>query len=72
MWLVTEIHHIIITQKEKLPNKWKKENYPTVLWVAAPLHKNFENNTLRCKFNACLEKVVDTSQEMHIIRMKKE
>ena len=41
MWLATEFHKIILAHKESLLPKSKKEAYPTVLWAAAPLHKNF-------------------------------
>ena len=48
MWLAGELHGISLLYKERLQKKSKKENYPVFLWAAAPLHRNFTDNHLRC------------------------
>ena len=73
------IHHIakdlqqmIQDYKEMLPLKAKKEGFPRILWVESPLHRNFEDNHLRIRYNSCLQNVLDSYPMVMPIKMKKE
>ena len=52
-WLADEYHDMITTRKNVLPPKSHKYLYPQMFWVALPQHHNFNDNTLRYKFNQC-------------------
>ena len=41
---------LILTQKEYLPAKAKKPDWPKLVCIIPPLHDNFKNNNLRIKF----------------------
>ena len=57
-------------RKAQLPEKTRRENYPTIYWVAAPTHCNFYDNESRHKLNLCLESIVKGIDHMRIMRMK--
>ena len=71
--LMTGIHCTILAQKDALPHRSKRSDYPTVLWCLAPQHINFPDNwnINRKKFNSCLESLVALFPEMGLLRMKK-
>ena len=69
--LMVGIHRIILAHKEKLPQKSKIANYPTVLWVLPPQHINFPanwNNKCR-KLGNCIESLVALFPEMDTLKM---
>ena len=55
-YLFREIYKLISSHKDHLPVRAKKATYPHFLWIQAPMHKNFPNNTARNKFNIALQK----------------
>ena len=69
-YLVTKIDTTCSEMMKKLPKKARREEYPCIYWAAAPHHKNFDNNSLRTKFNNCLESVVKLFNNMRVIKMK--
>ena len=54
-YIMTEHERCIAAFREYLPAKALKQGYPHFLWIQAPEHKNFLNNSLQHKFNKCLE-----------------
>ena len=57
--------------KEYLPQKAKCKGIPQILWIEAPLHDAFNNNSSRSKFNTCLNEVVKFHADMHVLSLKK-
>ena len=72
-WLCSEIHKVIWAYKDKLPAKAVKDNYPHILWIEPPLHKNFRNNDKCKKFVSSLDGVIKKlySSDMTIFQMRK-
>ena len=69
-YLVTAISSTCDEMIKLLPKKARRDEYPCIYWTAAPHHKNFDNNSLRTKFNNCLESVVKLYSNMRVIKMK--
>ena len=61
----------ISTFKEFLPAKSLKKDYPHILWIQPPEHKNFDNNSLRYKFNRCLDDAAKMHHNVTTLMMKK-
>ena len=62
---------IIETYKEYLPNKSKRQDYPHIIWIEAPLHEAFHNNEERGKFNSCLLEMGKLHQNVSVLKLKK-
>ena len=43
-WMMREYERTVAAHLDRMPEKAKKLNYPYFLWIAAPLHENFDNN----------------------------
>ena len=69
--IMTEHNRLICSQKDYLPNKAKRLNLPQVLWIEAPLHQSFINNTLRQKFNTCLQDMARLIPNVSVLSLKK-
>ena len=54
-FIMTEYERGVSSFKEFLPAKCVNTDFPQFLWIAAPMHENFNNNNLCFKFNRCLE-----------------
>ena len=52
---MNEHTRIVEAQKEYLPAKAKRANYPHFLWIQLPYHKNFRNNKLKNSFYKCMD-----------------
>ena len=50
-WLISEFNKIIDIHRDRLPERAKKADYPTFIWMGAPFHRNFKDNDEREKFN---------------------
>ena len=70
-WLMVEFDRLITTHKERLPQKSKKAGYSCFIWVEAPQHDNFNNNTLRQIFNDGLAIVGNLHENVSVLGMKK-
>ena len=70
-YIMTEYDRNIWTFKEFLPAKSVRGDWPHVLWIEAPLHDNFTNNSERYKFNKCLEEVVQIHDNMSALALEK-
>ena len=68
---MTEHDKLISTQKEYLPMKAKKHDYPHIVWIEAPEHVNFNNNLLRSKFNRSLHTAASFHDNCHVLELKK-
>ena len=68
---MTEFDRNIATFKENLPAKCIKGSYPQILWVQAPLHDSFLDNSLRFKFNKCLEELSRLHSNCHTLFLKR-
>ena len=71
--LLSGIHKMILGLKEKLPNKSKRDVFPTILWAQLPLHVNFPDtwNMQRRVFNKCLENTVQLFSDMATLKLLK-
>ena len=70
-FLMTEFECNVESFKENLPAKCVKSDFPHFLWIQVPLHENFGNNSLRFKFNKCLEDTARLHQNCSTLRLKK-
>ena len=70
-FIMTEYDHGVASFKENLPAKSVKSVYPHFLWIQAPSHDNFINNSQRHKFNKALEEVSKLHQNMSSLYLKK-
>ena len=69
--IMAEFDKLINTQKEFLPKRSKRPNYPAFIWIQAPLHNNFYNNSERVKFNRELINVARFHENTYVLPMKK-
>ena len=71
--LMSGINRMISSYKENLPNKAKRYNYPTILWVEVPIHKNMPEHwkILRKKFSSCQESCAKFFPGMNTLYLKK-
>ena len=70
-YIMTEFKRAIATFKELLPKKCVKTAYPHILWIQAPLHDNFNNNSHRSKFNRALEDAAQMHSNTSVLMLKK-
>ena len=71
-WLAREYSRIIETHKERLPERSKNHDSPVFIWMLAPLHKGFTDNSKRIKFNKTLQHIMSFHQNMITMKMVKE
>ena len=45
-WIAKEFCDLLNAYKDKLPLRARTEDYPRILWVESPTHRNFEDNSL--------------------------
>ena len=71
-WLVKEISAAIAAKKKQLPLKALIENEPSVYWLVAPTHINFqkEKNHTRITFNNVLQSVIRKQPAMRVMKLK--
>ena len=69
-YLVQEFDSLIKNRIELLPDKAKKPGYPYIYWMVSSIHKNWENNNAREKFNFTLEAILKLYSNMRLILMK--
>ena len=50
-------------------NEGEKVNYPTFIWIEAPLHKNFNNNEARGRYNRALNTVAKLHDNMEVLQL---
>ena len=70
-YIMTEFERGVISFKESLPAKCKKESYPYFLWIQSPFHDGFSNNTERFKFNKALEDITKSHSNVSALELKK-
>ena len=69
--IMTEHERVIQTQREFLPTKSKKDHYPMIIWIEAPMHENYANNLQRNKFNKCLNTMASFHRNVISLHLKK-
>ena len=70
-FLMNEYERNLASFKENLPLKSKREGYPHLLWILAPLHDKFYNNSQREKFNRCVEDMAKFHVNVICLELKK-
>ena len=72
-WLCREFHCEVENYKDKLPAKSKKPNCPSMLWIKALLHVNFDKNEQkrRILFKSCLAKTTVLFESTWALPLKK-
>ena len=72
-FVMSEHERCVAVYKECLPVRSTCADYPQFLWIQPPLHDNFcpEDNSLRYKFNKCLEKATKIHQNVSSLMLKK-
>ena len=70
-YIMTQHQRSISIFKENLPARCVRSDFPKILWIQAPLHNGFHNNSLRKKFNRCLEDVVKIDPNTHTLFLKR-
>ena len=69
-FVMTEHTRSIAAFQEYLPAKSLHEQ-PFILWIQAPYHDHFSNNTYRFKFNRCLEEVAKLHLNTFTLTLKR-
>ena len=70
-YLAGNIATICQDRKQALPQKARRLEFPMIYWAALPHHKNFNDNTMRTKFNNCIESVMKVHEgKMRLIKIK--
>ena len=72
-WLMCQYDRAISTQKEYLPSKAKRAEYPTFVWIEPPQHTSFRDsqNTAREEFTAALRSEVSYHTNTFVLQLKK-
>ena len=70
-WLMKQIDTAIDIQKDYLPAKSKKFDYPHIVWIQPTVHKNFNNNELRIKFGKAMVSAGRVFDNMSVLQLKK-
>ena len=69
--IMTEHERCISAYKDYLPAKCIRSDSPKILWIQAPSHVHFTNNSQRHTFNRCLEEMAKIHQNVHSLVLKK-
>ena len=69
--IMTDCDRLIASQKEYLPKRAKKAEYPQMIWILSPLHDNFSNITECIKFNKAVESVAQFHDNTFPLQLKK-
>ena len=69
--IMTEYERCIAAFKDYLPAKSFNSEFPHILWIHAPMHDNFDNNSARFKYNKCLEEVAKMHSNVFTLPLKK-
>ena len=56
-YVMTEYECSLSAYREYLPSKSVRYNQPYLLWIQAPYHDHFNNNSAHFKFNRCLDEM---------------
>ena len=69
--IMTEYERTLAVYKEYLSAKSLHPGYPHILWIQAPQHNNFKDNSLRFKFNKCINELVHHHANTSTLELKK-
>ena len=69
--VMLEHERSISSFKEHLMPKSKKDGYPHILWILAPMHQNFLNNSERFKYNKAIESMCKLHSNVSCLELKK-
>ena len=70
-WLASEINKLILSRKDTLTLKAKREVYPHIIWIEPALHKNFLDNDRRKKLGAIMSSVCKLYINMNTLQLRK-
>ena len=70
-YIMTEHERCIASYKEYLSAKSVKPYYPHILWIEAPMHDNFANNSQCYKFNKALQETAKLHHNVSTLMLKK-
>ena len=67
-WLAVQIDRIVSGAKDMLSAKAKRKFEPHILWMAIPEHNDLVDNYKRCRVNEITEQVLESFQDMKILK----
>ena len=70
-WLIQEYNKLIDIQKDRLPKRAIKEEYPQFVWFAPPFHIKAHDNFLRAKFTKSLNAITGSKNNHMMLHLKK-
>ena len=72
-WLMSQYDLMILSQKERLPQKAKRAAEPVFIWIEPPLHDSIwsKENDLRSQFGRALASVASLHENTHALKLKK-
>ena len=70
-WLMNQNSRIIMSQKEHLPKKAKRQDDPIFLWIEPLTHNHFRNNYYREKFAKAVNKAVNLVDRNYSLQLIK-
>ena len=69
--LMKQLERLVKSQKEFLQKRSKKINYPQIVWIQAPTHTNFRNNSEREILNESMIHMAKLQEFTTILELKK-
>ena len=69
--MISDMNKLIHQQKEFLPRKSTKPEFPKIIWVEAPLHDNFANCDDRIKLTRAIQDAVQFHDDTYSLDLKK-
>ena len=70
-WIMSQFARLLAFQKEYLPKKSKRNDYPSVLWIEPPEHIHFKDNRLRGHFSEALARASSYYEGNYSLPLKK-
>ena len=72
-WLMCQYNRSVSSQKEYLPEKSQKDDWPFFLWIIPPLHSRIRSkeNELREQFVMALTNVASLHENTYVLELKK-
>ena len=70
-YVMGEHDKAIASFKDYIQPKCLKPNYPQIVWIQAPFHDSFPNNSMRYRFNRSLDELAKCHSNVHTLSLKK-
>ena len=69
--VVESLDSVIKTRKDQIAKNAYRDQEPHFIWMGAPIHQDFNDNSLRVKFNTCMESIIKQFKNMSFLMPRK-